>query len=76
MEQAQTHAEEINAEEQAGSEQGEAPQNLYHVFTDFKKAFDRVWHAASLAFMRNCTKSNANLDRAIEHLYDRAISAV
>ena len=21
-------------------------QDLYHVFTDFKKAFDRVWHAA------------------------------
>ena len=21
-------------------------QNLYHVFTDFKKAFDRVWHEA------------------------------
>ena len=21
-------------------------QDLYHVFVDFKKAFDRVWHAA------------------------------
>ena len=21
-------------------------QDLYHVFTDFKEAFDRVWHAA------------------------------
>ena len=21
-------------------------RNLYHVFIDFKKAFDRVWHAA------------------------------
>ncbi len=21
------------------------PQDLYHVFIDFKKAFDRVWHA-------------------------------
>ena len=21
-------------------------QDLYHVFKDFKKAFDRVWHAA------------------------------
>ena len=21
-------------------------KDLYHVFTDFKKAFDRVWHAA------------------------------
>ena len=24
----------------------EHQQNLYHVFIDFKKAFDRVWHAA------------------------------
>ena len=27
-------------------------QNLYHVFTDFKKAFDRVRHAALWATMR------------------------
>ena len=27
-------------------------QNLYHVFIDFKKAFDRVWHAALWATMR------------------------
>ena len=26
-------------------------QNLYHVFVDFKKAFDRVWHAALWATM-------------------------
>ena len=24
-------------------------QDLYHVFIDFKKAFDRVWYAALLA---------------------------
>ena len=29
-------------------------QNLYHVFIDFKKAFDRVWHAALWATMRKC----------------------
>ena len=27
-------------------------QNLYHVFIDFKKAFDRVWHAALWATMK------------------------
>ena len=27
-------------------------ENLYHVFIDFKKAFDRVWHAALWATMR------------------------
>lgn len=27
-------------------------QDLYHVFIDFKKAFDRVWHAALWATMR------------------------
>ena len=27
-------------------------QNLYHVFTDFKKAFDRVWHEALQATTR------------------------
>ena len=27
-------------------------QDLYHVFIDFKKAFDRVWHAAFLATMK------------------------
>ena len=27
-------------------------QNLYHVFVDFKKAFDRVWHKDLWAAMR------------------------
>ena len=27
-------------------------QNLYHVFIDFEKAFDRVWHKALWAAMR------------------------
>ena len=27
-------------------------QDLYHVFIDFKKAFDRVWHAALRATMK------------------------
>ena len=28
-------------------------QDLYHVFIDFKKAFNRVWHAALWAAMKN-----------------------
>ena len=27
-------------------------QDLYHVFIDFKKAFNRVWHAALWATMK------------------------
>ena len=27
-------------------------QDLYHVFIEFKKAFDRVWHAALWATMK------------------------
>ena len=42
-------------------------QNLYHVFIDFKKAFDRVWHAALWATMRKYNIS-ANLVRTIEQL--------
>ena len=50
-------------------------QNLYHVLIDFKKAFDRVWHAALWATMRKFNIS-ANLVRTIEQLYDKATSAV
>ena len=50
-------------------------QNLYHVFIDFKKAFDRVWHAALWATMWKYNIS-ANLVRTIEQLYDKATSAV
>jgi sorting nexin-29 len=50
-------------------------QDLYHVFVDFKKAFDRVWHAALWATMR-LYNINANLITVIEHLYDKATSAV
>ena len=34
-------------------------QDLYHVFIDFKKAFDRVWHAALWAAMKNTTSAPA-----------------
>ena len=40
-------------------------QDLYHVFIDFKKAFDRVWHAALWATMKNYNIS-ANLIRVIK----------
>ena len=50
-------------------------QNLYHVFIDFKKAFDRVWHEALWATMRKYN-INASIIRAIENLYDKDHSAV
>ena len=50
-------------------------QNLYYAFMDFKKAFDRVWHAALWAIMRKYN-TIANLVRTIEQLYDKATSAV
>ena len=50
-------------------------QDLYHVFIDFKKAFDRVWHAALWA-TRKKHKISTNLIRVIKNLYDKATSAV
>ncbi|KAK2154261.1 hypothetical protein NP493_2203g00012 [Ridgeia piscesae] len=50
-------------------------QDLYHVFIDFKKAFDRVWHAALWATMWHFN-INANLIRMIQNLYEKATSAV
>ncbi|KAK2193002.1 hypothetical protein NP493_18g00015 [Ridgeia piscesae] len=50
-------------------------QDLYHVFIDFKKAFDTVWHAALWATMRHFN-INAKLIRMIQNLYDKATSAV
>ena len=43
-------------------------QDLYHVFIDFEKAFDRVWHAALQATMKKCN-INTNLIRVIKNLY-------
>ena len=50
-------------------------QDLYHVFIDFKKAFDRVWHAALWATMKRCNIST-NLIQVIKNLYNKATSAV
>ena len=53
----------------------EHQQGLYHVFVDFKKAFDRVWHAVLWATMR-LYSINANMIRTIEYLYSKTTSAV
>ena len=46
-------------------------QNLYHIFIDFKKAFDRVWHETLRKY-----NIYPSIIRAIEYLYDKAQSAV
>ena len=50
-------------------------QNMYHVFIDFKNAFDRVWHVVLWATMWKYN-TRTNLVRTIEQLYDKATSAV
>ena len=50
-------------------------QDLYHVFIDFQKAFDRIWHAALWATMKKYNIST-NLIRVIKSLYNKATSAL
>ena len=50
-------------------------QDLYHVFIDSKKAFDRVWHAALWATMKKYNISTS-LIQVIKNLYNKATSAV
>ena len=50
-------------------------QDLYHVFIDFKKAFDRIWHAALWATMKKYNIST-NLIQVIKNLYNKATRAV
>ena len=50
-------------------------RDLYHVFIDFKKAFDRVRHAALWATMKKDNIST-NLIQVIKNLYNKATSAV
>ena len=50
-------------------------QDPYHVFIDFKKAFDRVWHAALCATVKKYNTST-NLIQVIKNLYNKATSAV
>ena len=42
-------------------------QDLFHVFADFKKAFDRVWRAAVWSTMK-LYKINVNLIKVTESL--------
>ena len=50
-------------------------KDLYNVFIDFKKAFDRVWNAALWATMKKYNISNY-LIQVIKNLYNKATSAV
>ena len=50
-------------------------QDLCHVFIDFKKAFDRVWHAALWVTMKKCNIS-ANLIQVVKNLCETAPIAV
>ena len=50
-------------------------QDLYHVFIDLKKAFDRVWHSALWASMKKYNIST-NLMQVIKNLSNKATSAV
>ena len=40
-------------------------QDLYHVFIDFKKAFDRVWRAALWATMKNTRSAPTSMTRPL-----------
>ena len=50
-------------------------RDLYHVFIDFKAAFDRVRHAALWATMKKYNIST-NLIQVFKHLYHETTSAV
>ena len=50
-------------------------QDLYHVFIEVKKAFDRVLHAALWATIKKYNIST-NLIRVIKNFYSKATSAV
>ena len=47
-------------------------QDLCHVLLDFKKAFDRVWHAALWATMKKYNIST-NLIQVIKNLYNLSL---
>ena len=50
-------------------------QDIFQVFVDFKKAFNRVWHAALWSTMK-LYNINANLIKVIESLFGKTTSAV
>ena len=49
-------------------------QDLCHVFIDFKKAFNSIWHAALWATMKKYNIST-NLIQVIKNLYNKATNA-
>ena len=49
-------------------------RNIHHVFIDFKKAFDRVWHEALWATMKKFNISG-KLIETIQTIYENAMSA-
>ena len=49
--------------------------DLFHVFVDFKKTFDKVWHAAVWSTMK-LYNINADLIEVIESLNSKATSTV
>ena len=53
---------------------GQHQQDLYHVFSDFKMAFNRVWHAALWTTTKKCISTN--LIQVIKNFYNKATSAV
>ena len=69
--------------EEQGEKAESCPENhlqhqvdlYHHVFIDFKKAFDRVWHAALWATRKKYNIST-NLIQVIKNLYKKATSAV
>ena len=50
-------------------------QDIFHVFIDFKKAFDRVWHDALWATMKRYNMGR-KLIKTIQQFYAKASSAV
>lgn len=50
-------------------------QEIYHVFVDFKKAFDRVWHDALWSTMKKFNMGQKTI-KTIQQLYAKATSAV
>ena len=82
-------AEKIITEEQAGFRAGRNTteqifnlcilcekylQHLYHVFIDFKEAFDRVWHAALWAVMKKHNISTNLIQfQVIKNLSNKAL---
>ena len=58
-----------------GEKYSQHQQDIFHVFIDFKKAFDRVWHGALWATMKKYNMGK-RLIETIRQLYTKASSAV